>query len=327
MFPEGITPMEQQRVYASSVLDQEGNMWVTGGNYENNASDSTEVYEYKPKGAGKWRKGYPLPKSYRNTGIESHCTVRINATHIFMGGGFLTEYKIQDELEYGGGEYPEGDGQYEYADYGDGEYADYGKGEGGEYYEGDYPKEGADTKLPEEQDQRERKRRRRADDDAHYTDSNYDYSDETGGALQTEKVWLFDGNTWNEMSPMSIARDRPACSIINMPDGKINILVAGGCDGWCAEKPPIKNVEMYNVETNAWQKLADLPIPLSSAKLELLGNRPTIIGGYDLDADTQNGKLYQYFVETDEWKAHDVEMRLPRSSAAVFQVPRNFFRC
>ena len=84
---------------------------------------------------------------------------------------------------------------------------------------------------------------------------------------------------------------------------------------------------MYNVETNEWIRLEDLPTPLSSAKLELLGGRPTIIGGYDNAANTQNGKLYQYFVETNEWKAHKVEMRLPRSSAAVFQVPRNLFRC
>ena len=103
--------------------------------------------------------------------------------------------------------------------------------------------------------------------------------------------------------------------------------MAGGCDGWCADHPPIKDAEMYNPETNEWTKVKDLPVALSSAKLELLGGRPTIIGGYNIDENIQNGKLYQYFVEDDEWRAHDVEMRLPRSSAAVFQVPRGFFRC
>ena len=35
------------------------------------------------------------------------------------------------------------------------------------------------------------------------------------------KTWLFNGNTWEERTPMSIPRDRPACSIINMPDGEV----------------------------------------------------------------------------------------------------------
>ena len=104
--------------------------------------------------------------------------------------------------------------------------------------------------------------------------------------------------------------------------------MAGGCDGWCVENPSIKDVEMYNPRTDTWTPVADLPQSLNSARMELLGNRPTIIGGYDTIKNQRNGKLYQYFVETNEWKAHPyVEMRLPRSSHTSFQVPRDFFRC
>ena len=85
---------------------------------------------------------------------------------------------------------------------------------------------------------------------------------------------------------------------------------------------------MFNPRENIWIPVADLPVPINSAKMELLAGRPTIIGGYDTDNKQRNGKLYQYFVETNEWKAHPtVQLRLPRSSAAAFQVPRNFFRC
>ena len=150
-----------------------------------------------------------------------------------MGGGFLREYEVNEEPLGGEGEY----------DYGDEAYYEYGDGEGGEYgvaydYEGE---EGADTKLPEEEDyyadyEREKKRRRRRRKRA-AQDSSYDYEDEIsnevesedyeysfvekGGALQTNKTWLFNGNTWEEKTPMSIPRDRPACSIINMPDGEV----------------------------------------------------------------------------------------------------------
>ena len=87
---------------------------------------------------------------------------------------------------------------------------------------------------------------------------------------------------------------------------------------------------MYDVETDTWSKAADLPVALHSAKMELLQGRPTIIGGLIDDGvtDDVNGALYQYFYETDEWKPHPaVKLRIPRSSAAVFQVPRELFQC
>ena len=104
--------------------------------------------------------------------------------------------------------------------------------------------------------------------------------------------------------------------------------MAGGCDGWCVKIPALNNTEMYDPETDQWIKVADLPVPLSSAKMELLEGRPTIIGGYNSDQKVFNNILYQYFVETNEWKPHPfVKMRIPRSSAAVFQVPRDLFNC
>ena len=93
---------------------------------------------------------------------------------------------------------------------------------------------------------------------------------------------------------------------------------------------------MYDVATDEWREVADLPIPLHSAKMENLQGKPTIIGGFTnerwpiLDANTQtdNGVLYQYFIESDEWKPHPtVKMRIPRGKAAVFQVPRDLFQC
>ena len=85
---------------------------------------------------------------------------------------------------------------------------------------------------------------------------------------------------------------------------------------------------MYDPEADQWTVIADLPRPLNSHKMELLEGRPTVIGGYDNEADDQNAFLYQYYVETDEWKPHPfVQMRTPRTSSAVFQVPRELFRC
>ena len=75
-YPDGIRSMQFKRFYASSVLNNEGDMWVLGGTAVNNASDTSEVYAYGPRGTGRWQKGPPLPPDYRDTGLESHCTVR-----------------------------------------------------------------------------------------------------------------------------------------------------------------------------------------------------------------------------------------------------------
>ncbi len=87
----------------------------------------------------------------------------------------------------------------------------------------------------------------------------------------------------------------------------------------------MRSAEMYNPETDVWTRVADLPTPLSSARMALLDGLPTIIGGYD--NSNQNGVLYQYHVDKDKWIPHPtVQMRIPRSSAAVFQVPKTLFK-
>jgi hypothetical protein len=52
-------------------------MWVIGGDGETNdqALRSTEIYEYKPKGKGRWKTGPNIPNDLVG-GLESHCTVR-----------------------------------------------------------------------------------------------------------------------------------------------------------------------------------------------------------------------------------------------------------
>ena len=86
--------------------------------------------------------------------------------------------------------------------------------------------------------------------------------------------------------------------------------------------------EMYNPEENKWYRVADLPVPLNSARMELLDGIPTVIGGYDTDALEQNKYLYQFIEEENVWRRHPtITLRIPRSSAAVFPVPSNLFSC
>jgi len=57
----------------------------------------------------------------------------------------------------------------------------------------------------------------------------------------------------------------------------------------------------------------------------IVSGYPTLIGGYNSDSETQNDKLFAYDPSRNRWRELSQKMRLPRSSAAVFQVPREMF--
>ena len=68
--------MKLQRDRAGSSLTKNGNIWIIGGRNEmEEGLTSTEIYDYRPKGNGKWRKGPNIPKDLPG-GLESHCAVR-----------------------------------------------------------------------------------------------------------------------------------------------------------------------------------------------------------------------------------------------------------
>ena len=84
----------------------------------------------------------------------------------------------------------------------------------------DYTKDDFDytvheTNPTQSLDERERRRRRQTND---LTDYDIEL---IGGAGVTDQAWMYNGNDWKSMAKMSIGRDRPACSLINMPDGKV----------------------------------------------------------------------------------------------------------
>ena len=267
-----MTPMKHKRYLAAAVLDNDDKMWVLGGTHDSKPSEDTEIFQYQPPPrTSRWRRGRPLPADLRDSGISSHCAVRLNRTHVFIAGGFASAYRTGDPLTEQRG-------------------------------------------SSNSQNNLGPRRSKRQVDSA------------LGGGIALNRAWLYDGYYWNEVADMSIVRDRPACSLLNLPNGSIRVLVAGGCQGWCAKSRPEASAEMYNPETDSWTRVADLPKPLSSAKMEQLDGLPTIIGG--IDGSTTNDILYQYYSDDDKWVAHpDMKLRIARSSAAVFQVPRELFKC
>ena len=46
-------------------------------------------------------------------------------------------------------------------------------------------------------------------------------NDDLFAGVQTNRSWMYDGLNWKEMKQMKIARDRPACSLVILPNGKV----------------------------------------------------------------------------------------------------------
>ena len=117
-----------------------------------------------------------------------------------MGAGYLKEHIAYDPTQYVAQE------DYDYYDYGA---QDYGDG-------------APQTKLPDVPNTRDRKRRQA--NNADFGDGQEFKCDPFEGcvaSVQTNKTWMYDGNVWKAKAQMKFARDRPACSLVNMPDGKV----------------------------------------------------------------------------------------------------------
>ena len=69
-----IDGLSEPRNFASSSLTPNGDLWVLGGTHDINTNPlKTEVYDSDRKS---WRLGFDLPGALRDTGIDSHCTMR-----------------------------------------------------------------------------------------------------------------------------------------------------------------------------------------------------------------------------------------------------------
>jgi hypothetical protein len=48
-----------------------------------------------------------------------------------------------------------------------------------------------------------------------------------GGGVVLSKSFIYDGNKWTELAPMSVPRANPACSLVDMDDGEVTFCIYG----------------------------------------------------------------------------------------------------
>jgi hypothetical protein len=51
--------------------------------------------------------------------------------------------------------------------------------------------------------------------------SNATLVDGIGSETYFDRAWIFNGKDWLSIAPMSVARDQPACSLVEMDDGEV----------------------------------------------------------------------------------------------------------
>ena len=45
------------------------------------------------------------------------------------------------------------------------------------------------------------------------------------GGSQNKRTWIYNSSHWIETAATKIARDRPACSLVNLSNGKVLIII------------------------------------------------------------------------------------------------------
>ena len=100
------------------------------------------------------------------------------------------------------------------------------------------------------------------------------------GSHHTNKLLTLGQRKWvEEYPPMNTARSTPA--VVSTSDGKYLIVIEGNIGGglWIA------TVELFQVKSRRWYKLADLPQPLHYPLATICGDQLNVIG------DSANGYL------------------------------------
>ena len=54
---------------------------------------------------------------------------------------------------------------------------------------------------------------------------NLEFRKLNGGGYQNRRTWMYNTNRWIETAESSVARDRPSCSLVNMPNGKVDYFI------------------------------------------------------------------------------------------------------
>jgi len=116
---------------------------------------------------------------------------------------------------------------------------------------------------------------------------------------------------WEELKPMLKARQEFPVAYM---DGKI--YAAGGMDDSIACCNAIADFDVYDIASDSWKKLADLPLPVSHPGVCALDGKIYVISGYTGGSYRNQGVTDRCFVYSPETNKWDEIAPLPHAAAA-----------
>jgi len=115
--------------------------------------------------------------------------------------------------------------------------------------------------------------------------------------------------TWGELQALPEARQEFPAVVL---DGKI--YTAGGMMNSTATA--VNRFESYDIRSNRWQRLSDLPLPVHHTAIATVGGRIYVLGGAT-GTSTPSDRLFAYDPQTNTWSE---KARLPRATWAAAAV-------
>jgi len=124
-------------------------------------------------------------------------------------------------------------------------------------------------------------------------------------------------DTWHERTPMHLPRGWHAMVAF----GENSIFVAGGNTG-LNKRTDVLETEIYNVMTDQWSVVSQLPHPHSEGGCELYDDKIYIVGGYSWSQQKCMSLLQCYDPQKDQWSiAGNIPIELSGVRLATLTIP------
>ena len=150
--------------------------------------------------------------------------------------------------------------------------------------------------------------------------------DSTGGNRNKKTfIYRLASNEWIQMADIRTARSRPACGPVRSKiGGPVEKVVVAG--GWTSDRTsrPTSIVEIYDLNKNTWERLADLPkgnlfmsavVPYEETFLMVGGH----IGYYTSE------EVFKFKESNGSWMTLSSQLSIPRHSAMAMLVSSDIF--
>jgi len=139
----------------------------------------------------------------------------------------------------------------------------------------------------------------------------YTFGKEPDYGTLSNLVYLFDGETFQQMANMSNPREECGCALNS--DG--DVVVAGGMgDPRESEDPdgdPMDSVEIYNIQANTWTKGPSLPAPRGFTGMATDGDKVLLIGGLEEGGIDLSRDIFSLKTGAAEWEVEETRLAYP----------------